>query len=97
MTNPCSSEILIAPSVRCRAGKDRRDGPAAFHDPFPPEMRQPVAALNRAARCLAFRFHQINYTDYSDGLRPPESEVSRKIVGGHRPPLQHKYRAARAK
>src|SRR5213080_5390527 len=54
MTNPCSSEILIAPSVRCWAGKYRRDGPAAFHDPFPPEMRQPVAALNRAARRLAF-------------------------------------------
>src|SRR5438132_14228095 len=57
MTNPCSSEILIAPSVRCWMGKHRRDGSAAFHDPFPPEMGQPVASLNRAARRLAFRFH----------------------------------------
>ena len=57
MTNPCSSEILIAPSVRCWMGKHRRDGSAAFHDPFPPEMGQPVASLNRTARRLAFRFH----------------------------------------
>src|SRR5437588_12031574 len=57
MTNPCSTEILIAPSVRCWAGKHRRDGPAAFHDPFPPEMGQPVASLNRTARRLAFRFN----------------------------------------
>src|SRR5205809_4436091 len=57
MTNPCGSEILITPGVWCWLGKNRRDGPAAFHDPFSPEMHQPVAALNRAARCLAFRFH----------------------------------------
>jgi hypothetical protein len=31
-------------------------------------MRQPVASLNRPARCLAFRFHQVSYTDCSFGL-----------------------------
>src|SRR6266536_1750571 len=57
MTNPCSSEILIAPSVVCWAGKGRGNRPTAFHDPFPPEMRQPVPSPNRAPRRLAFRFH----------------------------------------
>src|SRR5438309_10884753 len=57
MTNPCSSEILIPPSIRGWACECSCDWPGTFHDPFPPEMRQPVAALDRAARCLAFRFH----------------------------------------
>src|SRR2546421_11733912 len=71
MTDPRGREILITPSVRRWVGKDGRNGPPAFHDPFPPEMRQPVASLNRPARRLAFRFHQVNYTDCSGGLLPP--------------------------
>ena len=68
MTDPRGREILITPRTRRWVSKDGRNGPAAFHDPFPPEMRQPVASLNRPARRLAFRFHQVNYTDCSGGL-----------------------------
>src|SRR2546429_9420149 len=72
MTDPRGREILITPSIRRWVGKDGRNRPPAFHDPFPPEMRQPVASLNRPARRLAFRFHQVNYTDCSGGLLPPK-------------------------
>src|SRR2546430_15066878 len=89
MTDPRGREILITPSVRRWVGKDGRNGPPAFHDPFPPEMRQPVASLNRPARRLAFRFHQVNYTDCSGGPCPPKP--IQQSLRRHTPPNTKKY------
>jgi hypothetical protein len=48
-----------------------------------PQVSNPAASLDAAARRLAFRFHQITYTGSSRGLC--RGRFRPRKVGGHRP------------
>src|SRR5438552_8696274 len=92
MTDPRGREILITPSVRRWVGKDGRMGRrlSTIHS------RQRCASQLRRliARRAASRSDSIKLITLTV-TAVFERRIQCNIVGGHTPPLPHKYRAVR--